>query len=681
MIKIYRARTLSEKTRLFKKIIGGFEEEHCKCFISNYRLDSFSLKYMKELGLKLRDTYFFIDKKNILLSKNELKALKIYPQNFLAFHSKVYLFFNKEQAHLIIGNLNLSKEGLTKNIETLIYINISKNQKKEINIILDVFKYFKELFYHNKAQNIYKKNTKNFFLLNYKKEKINSFFIHSLKIPIFYQIKKLINFKEITKIKSQAPVFIEEGDLIKFFLNKQIRIDLILQEKNNNLENYEGNKIKNLFLHKLKTNYLDHSKFIIFYNKNRPIAIFIGSPNFTKSAFFGDAKFGNIESGILIKKAGIIKEFMKHIKIDKNGNSSVFSLDHDRYIDKRRLQKLIKINQTKRLPLTLCWEITSNCQNNCYFCEVRNECESIFQKKKYIKKLLFEAKKIGIISQWITGGEPLLKFELLLYAINIGRKYGIDTEKISTSINFNQSKINKYFEELANSGFTRNELFKGQLNVGIGHQQFDKKGKFRSKQLMTVIKGANNFYKYFDTKRNRIKLSVTESPILTFDNLNKKFLIDNLNPNIKVDHFDAVEEKNSLKTIHAKDFNFDSCFDCSKYFLEPCSWPMIYVRSDGDIYGCITWFLNRQNLFYLGNIKEISLSDAIKKMKRNKILRLLKEDGIKKLYAISSKKFKELKNLKVPSAHNETIKCFICRQILSNKKYISYLNKRLTKSR
>lgn len=681
MIKIYKIRNLSEKAKLFNKIIKDFENTCYKCFVSNYRLDSFSLNHLKKWGLELQNTHFFIDKKNILLSDNELKRLNVYPQNLLAFHSKIYLFFNKEQAHLIVGNLNLSKEGLTRNIEIVIHINVSKNQKNDANVVLDTFKYFKELFRSNKKQDLYKDNTKNLLLLRYRNREENLFFLHSLKNPIFPQLTELMDFKEVTKIKSQAPVFIEEGDLIKIFLNKRIKIGLILQEKNNNLGNYARNRIKNLFFYKLKSNYFDHSKFIIFYKRNKPIAIFIGSSNFTKSAFFGNAKSGNVESGILIKNLKIIKRFIAHMGVNEEfRNPSLFSSSQDRYLNKKRLQNLIKVNQNRQLPLTVCWEITSICQNNCYFCEVKNKCKSIFREKRYIKKVLSGAKKTGVISQWITGGEPFLEFELLLYAVNLGRKYGIDTEKISTSLNFGQTKIIKYFERLANSGFVRNELFKGQLNVGIGHQQFDKKGKFRVKQFMTVIKGVNNFYRYFDIKRNKIKLSVAESPRLTFANLNKKFLRDNLNPNIKVDHFDAIEKKSYSETIYAKDFNFDLCFDCSKYFLEPCSWPMIYVKSNGDIYGCITWFLNRQNLFYLGNIKGISLNDAIKKMKRNKVLRFLKKEGIRKLYELSSEKFKELKNLKVPSINNETTKCFICRQILSNKRYISHLARELTKS-
>lgn len=74
-----------------------------------------------------------------------------------------------------------------------------------------------------------------------------------------------------------------------------------------------------------------------------------------------------------------------------------------------------------RIPLKVKFEITGNCNFNCYFCYARSLKYKSSLNLKDIKKILDKLEKIGIVFLELTGGEPLIRkdlFEILKYIKN-----------------------------------------------------------------------------------------------------------------------------------------------------------------------------------------------------------------------------------------------------------------------
>ena len=78
-------------------------------------------------------------------------------------------------------------------------------------------------------------------------------------------------------------------------------------------------------------------------------------------------------------------------------------------------------------------EVTGICHNNCKYCSYKKNGHSNFQINDFIG-LLTTLKQKGLISTWLTGGEPLHDFERFSIIINNLINEGIDTERISTSL-------------------------------------------------------------------------------------------------------------------------------------------------------------------------------------------------------------------------------------------------------
>jgi len=97
-----------------------------------------------------------------------------------------------------------------------------------------------------------------------------------------------------------------------------------------------------------------------------------------------------------------------------------------------------KIFPDKRIPLSMYWIITERCCNNCRYCNYKNtvNSEELMAQElstEQIKKILADMSKMGCKKIQFTGGEPLLRsdiVEILKQAKECGMYVGMSTSGI-----------------------------------------------------------------------------------------------------------------------------------------------------------------------------------------------------------------------------------------------------------
>jgi len=80
------------------------------------------------------------------LLKLEIDAFVFYHPSKTIFHPKIYLFEGEAKSTLIIGSSNLTSQGLFKNIETSILVNIDNSIEEDRKIVFELKEYFKGIF-------------------------------------------------------------------------------------------------------------------------------------------------------------------------------------------------------------------------------------------------------------------------------------------------------------------------------------------------------------------------------------------------------------------------------------------------------------------------------------------------------------------------------------------------------
>lgn len=248
-------------------------------------------------------------------------------------------------------------------------------------------------------------------------------------------------------------------------------------------------------------------------------------------------------------------------------------------------------------PVTCEIDLTTVCQNNCYFCvnkESNKESHSIIDFQ-VCRKLIYELKDLGVKSITFTGGgEPLLhplSIEIISLASSLGFKLGL----ITNGINLDKIEIVLDLFE-----FIRVSLY------GVDRFSYQQKT------------GKDNFNKVINNVRNVIKKRkevVVGFSYVLLKNDNTFERAKKLAEDVGVDYIqfkpilgeDISDVGNDKRTFLTNRYDPDSTLPCKIAGL------IGIVSADCNVYFCC--MKRGQNKYCLGNLKDDSFENLWKKRK------------------------------------------------------------------
>lgn len=302
----------------------------------------------------------------------------------------------------------------------------------------------------------------------------------------------------------------------------------------------------------------------------------------------------------------------------------------------------------KSIPCLLV-EVTNKCKNKCDYCYQENDNLIPFDLERF-KNLIQLFKDKGLISVWITGGEPLHDFSRFQSIINLLKSENIDVERISTSFSHNNN-IQKSFIKLFNEVSSNNKLFKCTLSISLN--SYLKKNTYTN--LITRI---NELISTINTKNSLIHFPVITNEKNGEMALNIAKELHKLNQNFTYSTKSLVSSNESIKI---KNKTFRNYMDCGIPSLFPCTWPMYHLKCNGELYCCSTWFNTVKSSNYLGNI-----SSNIKRYKSKFMCEIIKNNGWYNLYNNVLSINSEIGEQSIYDFDDNTQKCLVCFQLMKN---------------
>lgn len=220
------------------------------------------------------------------------------------FHPKVYLMASAQKAQIAIGSANLTREGITSNLEIMSIFNITKRDTRYSNILRDTVNFFGRLAEESKSQIAEARMRELEAIVSTLSSDSGSGdvrFIHNLDEPLLNQIVRFLSRGEVKNIKVLSP-FYDRNLYALFKLREQypnatIQI-YIQQDKSNFPVDAYSNSLDGveLYLYRDLERYI-HGKAILFQSDNSNY-LFTGSANFTDSALLKKAHNANVEVGL-----------------------------------------------------------------------------------------------------------------------------------------------------------------------------------------------------------------------------------------------------------------------------------------------------------------------------------------------------------------------------------------------
>ena len=218
------------------------------------------------------------------------------------FHPKLYILASDKIVRIGIGSANLTRAGLSSNLEIVSIFEITQKDKTYLGILHSCLSFLNEiaLFSKNSTAKQALNNINNLLHGFLAEEYVeNICFMHNMKKSIMSQVYSLLaNDHKVKAIRVFSPFY--DKDLSVFKQLKKIYPDspiyfYVQQGKSNFPINqyYQLNDTDKIYIYKNQERYM-HGKSIIFETNNGNFAL-TGSANFTKSALLLTGINGNIE--------------------------------------------------------------------------------------------------------------------------------------------------------------------------------------------------------------------------------------------------------------------------------------------------------------------------------------------------------------------------------------------------
>jgi HKD family nuclease/predicted house-cleaning noncanonical NTP pyrophosphatase (MazG superfamily) len=367
-------------------------------FFENYLLDLNALRLCDSLSIFTDSSSYagLIDDNPKWLNKKYL--VTSIPSRGV-FHPKIYLLTSEKRSLLALGSANLTREGMTSNLELLSLFEVSKEQPIYYSLLVDVIGYFKKIA-ERSGSSIAQEKVRHVEEIcsgySLKKADASPHFIHNLENPLMDEIKKNVDGKGLTSIQIISPFYDTALAAINALNNQfpNTPIEVIVQQGKSNfpINSYSSlKKTVKISLYKNVDRYI-HGKSFIFNYKNKTI-VYMGSANCTRSAFLENTDHGNYEVGLIgeitkdaktqiVNPLGTIPQPLSNIsdlavaestdvisdianygvyfilQAVKNEDNIVISIN-DKNRDKFKPKSLIALNTNENVTITLPSELKS----------------------------------------------------------------------------------------------------------------------------------------------------------------------------------------------------------------------------------------------------------------------------------------------------------------------------------
>ena len=220
------------------------------------------------------------------------------------FHPKVYLMASDRKAQIAISSANLTREGITSNLEMMSIFSITEKDTRYSNILRDTVNFFGKLAEKSKskiARDRIKELEAIVARLTLDSGSDDVQFIHNLDEPLLAQMEGVLSRVEVKNIKVISPFYDKDLNVLSRLREQypDATIQIYIQQDKSNFpirayqEGWEGVE---LHLYRGIERYI-HGKAIVFQSDDNDY-LFTGSANFTESALIRDGNVGNIEAGL-----------------------------------------------------------------------------------------------------------------------------------------------------------------------------------------------------------------------------------------------------------------------------------------------------------------------------------------------------------------------------------------------
>lgn len=283
------------------------------------------------------------------------------------------------------------------------------------------------------------------------------------------------------------------------------------------------------------------------------------------------------------------------------------------------LSKINTISLEKNIPISVSFEVTKNCPLNCVHCYIPQRHGFGKIKKelgfKEVSDILLDLKKNGTIFLNITGGEPLLRDDIISIikkAVKLNFYVKLFTSLYVADYHLLKSLYNSGLREIDVSLYGNKKVH----NLITRFDSFDKtvENIFIAKKLGFIVTIKMPLMKY------NIKNYKWVKDFAKSNGLRLKFdpIITPLDNGVRIDEKISVNFNRIKKILKEENITNNDSYDVS-YF--PCGAirNVLAINSYGDLYPCLAW------PYKLANLKVKKLSDILNSKKvfslRNKILR------------------------------------------------------------
>ena len=295
------------------------------------------------------------------------------------------------------------------------------------------------------------------------------------------------------------------------------------------------------------------------------------------------------------------------------------------------------------MPVKFKWldfKITNRCNNNCVYCEGKNDPSSASEKLSFdvIKNCLEDALKEGFNYFCFLGGEPSIRQDIIEIIKVVGKASDINLRLITNLKIYRQEmyealfKTNSYdaevvasFENFSYPNYKRVDPETSMKRIEKIHELakfYQNKftdGKKRSISLHSVISRENfhkigKFVDYYYNKGIEISLGLVCPSIFT-DNPKAFNEFQRSEIQIIIDQLNELEYDKKLNFPNRVLRDFLKIYTFGNFSHRADCWAgkkQIIINSDGEVFPCISESYLTSN--HYGNIKEERFSSILKRL-------------------------------------------------------------------
>lgn len=302
---------------------------------------SLNLQFLEDFMLNLNgvasctDLCVFTDRKvyNSHFDINTIEKPKYINRKYLVipvdtkgvFHPKLYLLASEKLGRIGIGSANLTKEGISNNLEIVSIFEVSEKDKTYSYFLKQCLEFLTKIAFHTNSKSAVKQiNDFSMYighLFSTDKESPLQL-VNNLETPIINKTVELLKDYKVNAIYVISPFYDKNLKVLQYLrkLYPKADIKIYIQQGKSNfpIEKFkEFNKLADISIYKNEERYM-HGKALLF-NTDKGMALLTGSANFTDSALLSKEYESNIELSVF----GFITDEISNSICKPNGNVPV----------------------------------------------------------------------------------------------------------------------------------------------------------------------------------------------------------------------------------------------------------------------------------------------------------------------------------------------------------------------